>query len=186
MSKNINPDSPAAKTKQVRLERTYSASIDDEWELWTTREGIEAWWGPPGFSVTVRELDLRVGGTLIYVMTAVGEQQIEFMKRAGMPVSTESRITFKEIAAPRRLVYAHLTDFIPGVAPYDVDTVLELETVSSGTRLVLTLDPMHSEEWTQRAVMGWEMELGKLAQALEARAESPAAGAAALSGAVRT
>ena len=169
MTKNISPDSPAAKTKRVRLERTYSASIDDVWELWTTKEGIEAWWGPEGFTVSVRELDLRVGGTLIYVMTAVGAPQIEFMKRAGMPLSTESRITFKEVAPPRRLLYAHLTDFIPGVAPYDVDTLLELEPVEDGVRLVLTLEPMHSEEWTQRAVMGWEMELGKLEDALAAR-----------------
>ena len=169
MTKNISPDSPAAKTKQVRLERTYPASIDDVWELWTTKEGIEAWWGPDGFAVTVRELDLRVGGKLVYLMTAVGAPQVAFMKNAGMPISTESRITFKEINPPHRLVYTHLTDFIPGVAPYDVDTVLELSVADNGVRLVLTLDPMHSEEWTQRAVMGWEMELGKLAQALEAR-----------------
>lgn len=169
MTKNISPDSPAAKTKQVRLERTYAASIDDVWELWTTKEGIEAWWGPDGFAVTVRELDLRVGGKLVYLMTAVGAPQVEFMKNAGMPISTESRITFKEIDPPHRLVYSHLTDFIPGVAPYDVDTVLELTVADNGVKLVLTLDPMHSEEWTQRAVMGWEMELGKLAQALEAR-----------------
>ena len=39
--------------------------------------------------------------------------------------------------------------------------------------MVLTLDAMHDESWTQRAVMGWESELGKLAVALEGRA-SPA------------
>lgn len=170
MTKHISPASPAAKTKQIRLERTYAAAIDDVWELWTTREGIEAWWGPDGFSVTVRELDLRVAGKLVYVMTAVAAPQIEFIQKAGMPLSTECRITFKEIAPPHRLVYSHLVDFVPGVAPYDVDTVLELEVHDSGTRLVLTLDPMHAEEWTQRAVMGWEMELSKLAQALGARA----------------
>jgi uncharacterized protein YndB with AHSA1/START domain len=169
MTKNISPDSPAAKTKQVRLERTYQASLEDVWELWTTKEGIESWWGPDGFAVTVHELDLRVGGKLLYAMTAVGAPQIEFMKKAGMAVSTESRITFKEVAPPRRLVYTHLADFIPGVAPYDVDTELELAPVDGGVKLVLTLDAMHSEEWTQRAVMGWEMELGKLARSLEAR-----------------
>jgi uncharacterized protein YndB with AHSA1/START domain len=171
MTKNTNPESPAAKTKQVRLERTYPASIEDVWELWTTKEGIEAWWGPDGFAVTVHELDLRAGGNLLYAMTAVGAPQIEFMKKAGMPLTTESRIRFKEVTPPRRLVYAHLTDFIPGVAPYDVEHRLELEPVANGVKLVLTLDPMHSEEWTQRAVMGWEMELGKLARALEARGE---------------
>jgi hypothetical protein len=95
-------------------------------------------------------------------------------RRASEPLRASARparfeITFKEVTPPRRLVYAHLTDFIPGVAPYDVDTQLELEAVDGGVKLVLTLDPMHSEEWTQRAVMGWEMELGKLSQALEAR-----------------
>jgi hypothetical protein len=29
---------------------------------------------------------------------------------------------------------------------------------------------MHDETWTQRAVMGWEMELGKLGRLLAARA----------------
>jgi hypothetical protein len=32
--------------------------------------------------------------------------------------------------------------------------------------MVLTFDAMHDEEWTKRATMGWEMELGKLAKAL--------------------
>jgi hypothetical protein len=31
---------------------------------------------------------------------------------------------------------------------------------------VLTVEAMHDEEWTNRAVSGWQMELGKLAQAL--------------------
>jgi hypothetical protein len=34
--------------------------------------------------------------------------------------------------------------------------------------MVLTFDAMHDEQWTQRAVMGRESELGKLAKALEA------------------
>jgi len=33
----------------------------------------------------------------------------------------------------------------------------------------LTLDPMHSDEWTQRAVMGHESQLGKLARLLASR-----------------
>ena len=31
---------------------------------------------------------------------------------------------------------------------------------------MLTIEAMHDEQWTQMAVMGWESELGKLAQAL--------------------
>jgi hypothetical protein len=35
--------------------------------------------------------------------------------------------------------------------------------------MVLTLDPMHSDEWTQRSVMGWESQLGKLARVIASR-----------------
>jgi hypothetical protein len=67
----------------------------------------------------------------------------------------------------RRLAYVHLADFIPGVEPYDVATVVEFEETSDGVRMVLTFDAMHSDEWTKRAVMGWESELGKLAAVVE-------------------
>jgi uncharacterized protein YndB with AHSA1/START domain len=169
MTKKVTPGGPTAKAPQVRLERTYAASIEDVWELWTTPAGIEAWWGPDGFAVTVRQLDLRPQGELHYAMTAVAAPQIAFMKQANMPLTTESRITFVEVTPPRRLVYKHLTDFIPGVVPYDVTHVVELEASANGTRLVLTLDAMHDDVWTQRCVMGWESELGKLADLIASR-----------------
>lgn len=37
--------------RKIVIERKYAASIEDVWELWTTKEGIESWWGPDGFSV---------------------------------------------------------------------------------------------------------------------------------------
>jgi uncharacterized protein YndB with AHSA1/START domain len=79
-----------------------------------------------------------------------------------MPLTTEALIIYREVDPPHRLAYEHIVDFVPDVAAYTVTTLLELETVAGGTRLVLTLDPMHDQEWTQRAVMGWESELGKL------------------------
>jgi uncharacterized protein YndB with AHSA1/START domain len=137
------------------------------WDLWTTREGIESWWGPDGFSVTVRKIDLRPGGELLYAMTANAPDQIEFLKKAGMPVTTVSRLTYTEIDPPRRLAYSQTADFIPGVEPYEVPTTVELETTPQGVRLVLTFTAMHDERWTNLAVMGWESELGKLAKLLE-------------------
>jgi uncharacterized protein YndB with AHSA1/START domain len=155
--------------KRMTLERTYRADIQDVWEMWTTKDGIESWWGPGGFTVTVRKLDLRPGGNLLYAMTAVDSPQVAFMKKAGMPLRQECRITFTEVVPPRRLAYVHLADFIPGVEPYDVTTVVELQAVSGGVRLVLTIDAMHNDDWTDRAVMGWKSELGKLEEVLSKR-----------------
>jgi hypothetical protein len=62
-----------------------------------------------------------------------------------------------------------MAEFIPGVAPYVVATTVELYPEGDGVRMVLTLDAMHDEEWTRRAGMGWEGELGTLARVLAAK-----------------
>jgi uncharacterized protein YndB with AHSA1/START domain len=148
--------------RRITMERFYHAAIEDVWDLWTTADGIESWWGPGGFAVTVQKLDLQPGGQLLYVMTAIDPPQVEFMKKAGMPLSHDARITYSEVTPPRRLAFIHLADFIPGVEPYDVETVVELEPRPEGVRMVLTIEAMHDDEWTSRAVAGWESELGKL------------------------
>jgi uncharacterized protein YndB with AHSA1/START domain len=165
-----------APRRRITMERTFQAPIEDVWELWTTREGIESWWGPDGFRVEVRSLDLRPGGELRYAMIATGPQQIAFMKQAGMPLVSETRLTFREVAPPRRLAYDHEADFIPGVAPYGVAYLVELEPDPRGVRLVLSFEAMHDEVWTQRATMGWEMELVKLQQVIAGRAGRPRPG----------
>ena len=152
------------------LERTFTASTDEVWELWTTKDGIESWWGPEGFSVVVSALDLRPGGELVYTMSATGAEQMEYMKKAGMPVTTSHRLLYTEVDPPRRLGYRMPADFIPGVEPYDVDTLIELSEVEDGVRMVLTFDAMHDNEWTRLAVMGHESELSRLEAIIAMRA----------------
>ena len=117
--------------RRITLERTYKASVEDVWDMWTTKEGIESWWGPDGFSVKVRKLDLRPGGELHYAMTATAPPQIEFMKRAGMKLTTEAKLAYTEVSPPRRLAYTHLADFIPGAEPYGVAHVVELTSMGT-------------------------------------------------------
>lgn len=154
---------------KLKLERTFDASIDEVWELWTTKEGIQLWWGPEGFSVVVDKLDLRPGGELKYEMSAVRAEEVEYMAQSGMPITTEHRLTFTEVDPPRRLAYRDMADFIPGVKPYDVHTVIDLQTVEEGVRVTITFDAMHDERWTQLAQLGRESELERLAKVLAAR-----------------
>jgi uncharacterized protein YndB with AHSA1/START domain len=151
----------------VTLERVFDATVEEVWELWTTADGVEAWWGPEGFEVMVRALDLRPGGEMAYVMTATAPDQVDFMKKAGMPIATEARLTFTEVDPPRRLAYNHRADFIPGVEPYTVATQVDLSAGDGGVRLALTIEAMHDQEWTGRMVSGWESELDKLAAVLQ-------------------
>jgi len=154
---------------KLTLERTFKTSLEEVWELWTTRDGIESWWGPEGFSVAVSELDLRPGGELVYAMSATEPEQMAYMTKAGMPLVTEHRLTYTEVDPVRRLAYKHMVDFVPGVEAYEVDTVIELHEIKDGVRMVLTFDRMHDDVWTRLAVMGRESELGRLDALLAAR-----------------
>jgi uncharacterized protein YndB with AHSA1/START domain len=159
----------AMTKKRITIERSYDATLEEVWEMWTTKDGIEPWWGPEGFTVTVQLLELRPGGELHYTMTATGPDQVAFMKQAGMPLATKTKIRYDEVKPPHRLAYTNLVDFVPGVEPYENGTQIDLALVDGKVNLRLTIDAMHSEEWTERAVMGWKSELGKLDGALAAR-----------------
>lgn len=125
---------PGTTDDKIRIERVYDAPVDRIWELWTKPEGIESWWAPDGFTVEVQKLDLKPGGELIYTMTATGPEQIEFMRGAGMPLTTESRKTFTEVKPKTRLAYSSLVDFVPDHAPYEFLTVVDLTETGGRTK----------------------------------------------------
>lgn len=158
----MNKALPTSDRAKFSIERAYSASLDDVWDLWTTKGGIESWWGPEGFEVTVTSIDLRAGGQLVYWMTATAPEQVAFMQQAGMALSTECKISFTEVSPRRRLAYTTLTDFVPNVPPYEVLTVVELQAIADGVQLTVTFDAMHDDVWTARSRAGYESQLRKL------------------------
>jgi uncharacterized protein YndB with AHSA1/START domain len=153
--------------RKITIERTLTAPIERVWELWTTKDGIESWWGPEGFEVEVHAIDLRSGGEMRYAMAATAPDQIDFLKKAGMQLRQEARVIYTEVVPQRRLGFRQLADFIPGVKPYEISHSVDFVEQGRIVRMTLALDAMHDEQWTRLAVMGWESELGKLARLLE-------------------
>lgn len=145
------------------IERTVAASPSRVWELWTTPQGISAWWAPAGFRTDVTRLDLRHGGELVYTMTAVAPEQIAFMEQYGMPLATESRKFFVDVEEPSRLSYRSVIDFVPDHETYEHLTVVELSPEGEGTRIVMHIEPLHDEVWTERLTQGRTNELDNLA-----------------------
>jgi len=97
---------------------------------------------------------------------------MDYMRKAGMPVSNQHSLRYTEVDPPRRLAYMEKVDFIPGVETYEVETVIELAQVGGDVRMVLTFDAMHDDHWTKLAVMGRESELDRLAKLLLNRRQS--------------
>jgi len=159
---------PKPASDAIVVERTYPAAPETIWELWTTPAGIGRWWAPNGFRTDVSAIDVRPGGELVYTMTAVAPETIAFMEGAGMPLATQSRKTFTEVVRPRRLAYRSLIDFVPGHAPYEHLTVVDLVPDEAGTRVTMAIDPMHDAVWTERIVAGRTNELENLGRLLTA------------------
>jgi uncharacterized protein YndB with AHSA1/START domain len=123
----------------IVIERTYRASIEEVWGLWTTKDGFESWWGPQGFRVEVQELDARVGGALRYEMIADSPEMIAAMKQMGQPTSHPTRSSFTELKPRERLVLTNILDFLPGVAPYESHIAADFFAMADQVRMVLTL-----------------------------------------------
>ena len=120
------------------------------WELWTTKEGFESWWGPEGFRVEVHELEARVGGALHYDMIADSPEMIAAMKQMGQPTSHATRGPFTEVK-PHRAARRSRTSSTscPGVTPYESTIAVEFFPSGDSVRMVVTLDPMHNDEFTK-------------------------------------
>jgi len=152
---------PTTRPKVV-IERTYRATVAELWELWTTKQGFESWWGPDGFRVEVHALEARPGGTLHYDMIADSPEMIAAMKQMGRPTSQEARAKFTEIRPHERLAITSVIDFVPGMKPYESTIVAEFFPSGETVRMVVTLDPMHDEGFTKMQTEGFTSQLSKL------------------------
>jgi uncharacterized protein YndB with AHSA1/START domain len=146
----------------IVVERTYRATPQEIWELWTTKEGFESWWGPVGFRVEVFGIEPREGGAFHYAMIADTPEMVEAMRQMGRPASHESRGRFAEFKPYRRLTLIHVVDFFPGVKPYE--NAIDVDLIPSGelVRMVVTLHGMHDEQFSQMQLEGFTSQLTKL------------------------
>lgn len=74
--------------------RILDAPRDLVWEVWTNPEHIKEWWGPNGFSLTTRSMDVIPGNTWEFVMHGMGRDW-------------DNKIEYVEVIKPSLLSYRH-------------------------------------------------------------------------------
>jgi uncharacterized protein YndB with AHSA1/START domain len=146
----------------VTFERTYRATAQEIWDLWTTKDGFESWWGPEGFRVEVSRIEPWLGGALHYAMIAQTPEMVEAMKQLGQPQVVDTRGRYSEFEPQRRLQLTHMIDFFKGVQPYENAMEVELAPAGDRVRMVVTLHPMHSPELSRMQAEAVESQLMKL------------------------
>jgi uncharacterized protein YndB with AHSA1/START domain len=90
-------DTAPTTNRELRITRILNAPIDLVWEVWTTPDHIKNWWGPNGFTNTIRTMDVRPGG------------EWEFTMHGPDGTDYRNQSIFREVIRPARLVYEHLT-----------------------------------------------------------------------------
>jgi uncharacterized protein YndB with AHSA1/START domain len=64
--------------EQILITREFEAPRHLVYKAWTTPELVKRWWGGQRGEMTLVEIDLRVGGTWRYVLTANGGFDVAF------------------------------------------------------------------------------------------------------------
>ena len=59
--------------KQIEVTRTFNASVEMVWKVWTDPELVKRWWGPKHFTSPVAKIDFREGGKSLVSMKAPKE-----------------------------------------------------------------------------------------------------------------
>lgn len=147
----------------VVIERTYRASVQDLWALWTTKAGFESWWGPDGFRVEVHAIEPRLDGALDYDMIADAPEAVAAMQEMGQPISHGTHGRFSQFSPHTRLALTHVIDFVPDSPVYDQTIEVDFRPAADGhATMTVTIQPHLDPHWTQMSVEGFTSQLGKL------------------------
>jgi uncharacterized protein YndB with AHSA1/START domain len=125
--------------KTITISRDFAASREALFRAWTTKEGIEAWWGPQGFRTEVRELDLRLGGRYHFVMID-GDGNEYPVQGAYSVIEPPSRLVMSDdiTCMPREWLEENAPDELAAGTPIEGFGTLTLTDLGGGrTRLTM-------------------------------------------------
>jgi uncharacterized protein YndB with AHSA1/START domain len=128
---------------EILITRLFDASAELVFDAWTTPEIIKRWWAGDRGKVTRAEVDLRVGGTWRWVMTATGGFEVAFHG------------DYLEIDRPHRLVRTEVFELVPDAEALSTTTFDEVDGVTTMKVLV-----RHSNQQNRDAHLASGMEAG--------------------------
>jgi uncharacterized protein YndB with AHSA1/START domain len=128
---------------QILITREFAAPKHLVYRAWTTPELIKRWWSGDRGEVTSAEVDLRVGGSWRYVMTATGGFEVAFHGE------------YREIVPNERLVSTEVFEGMPDAQALDTLTLTERDG-----RTTLRILVEHDSQQARDAHINSGMEAG--------------------------
>lgn len=109
--------------RSIITTRLFDAPRELVFEAFTDPRHLMHWWGPNGFTLTIRSMDMRPGGVWRFVMH--GPDGTDY----------ENRIVYDEVVRPERLVYRHGGG--DDVEPVQFHVTVTFEDKGGKTRLTM-------------------------------------------------
>jgi uncharacterized protein YndB with AHSA1/START domain len=81
--------------REILVSRVFDAPRELVWQAMTDPQHVIHWWGPRGFTTTVKTMEVRVGGA--WELTMHGPDGANYPNKS----------IFKEVIKPERIVYSH-------------------------------------------------------------------------------
>ena len=139
--------------REIVLKRTLDAPRELVFEVWTDPKHLLQWWGPNGFTLTIREINVTVGGVWRFIMHGPDGRDYN------------NKIVFIEVVKPERLVYRHSGE--EGTEPVSFQTTVTFADRDGKTDLTLravfdTNEARDAAIRTHGAVEGGKQTLGRL------------------------
>ena len=139
--------------REIVASRTFDAPRELVWKMWTDPEHLVKWWGPNGFRVTTKTVDIRPGGEWVFTMH--GPDGTDYF----------NHIIFRDLVKPERIAYSHVSGplfestvtFTEHGGKTTVDVRMEFETAELRDRVATQFG----------AVEGLEQTLGRLGEELK-------------------
>ena len=108
--------------KEITYTRILNAPRELVWKVWTEPDHIKEWFGPDGFSITNKSMDVRAGASWIFTMHGFGKD-------------FPNKITFVEVVKPERLVYRHTGEI--DTHPVGFQVIVTFEKMGRATRITM-------------------------------------------------
>lgn len=142
------------ETGTVRLHRVLRAPADRVYKAFTDARALEYWLPPYGFTGTVHELDVSVGGGYRMSFTNFGSGG-----------SHSFTVKFVELLANERI--RHTDRFDDENLPGEMEVTIDFKAVSCGTEISIVQAGIPAVIPTEMCYLGWQESLLQLAQLVE-------------------
>ncbi|MBC8504792.1 MAG: SRPBCC domain-containing protein [Chloroflexi bacterium] len=144
----------------VVIERTFDATVNLVWQMWTDPEHFKKWYGPKGFSVPVADIDLRVSGKRLICMASPDGSMKMWTTGEHIEIAPNERLVYSESMADEdgNVIPASAMG-MPDGYPTTTEITVVLEDLGGRTKMVMTHAGVSADS---PGASGWHQAFDKL------------------------